>query len=316
LAQFLFLEELIMIIDVHTHLGDILAPNGGRLIFRTGIRKQRVLDLITMAEWGLYSTNPVSEWLLSTLCENQVTKAARARNLTATLENFRQSMDQNRVDKSACMPIAPYVTFDDLKKAAEADKGVIPFTSFDFSTEGDMETPLRNDVAAGAKGLKLHPIIQKEPLTSQRTFSVVESFAVHELPVLFHSGVQSYYLGREKEEKQKPEYGNSEDAVKICAAFPRVTFIVGHAGIFQYRETIGLFSDRRNVCVDISFQSPKNIKELLKAFGPERVLYGSDWPWGDRKTSIAAVAKACGGDKSLERMIYSENAARLLKLPA
>jgi len=305
-----------MIIDIHTHLGDILVPNGGRLIFRKGVRKQRVIDLITMAEWGLYSTNPVSEWLLSTLFEKQVTKAARARNLTATLEKFRQSMDQNHVDKSACMPIAPYVTFDDLKKAAEADRGVIPFTSVDFFAGGDLDTILRDDVAAGAKGLKLHPIIQKEPLTSQRTFNVVESFAVYELPVLFHSGVQSYYLGKEKEEKQKPEYGASEHAVKICDAFPRVTFIVGHAGIFQYRDTIDLFSHRKNVCVDISFQSPKNIKELLQAFGPERVLYGSDWPWGDRKTSIAAVAKACGGDKSLERLIYYENAVRLLKLPA
>jgi hypothetical protein len=303
-----------MIIDVHTHLGDILVPNGGQLIFRKGIRKQRVLDLITAAEWGLYNTNPVSEWLLSTLCENQVTKAARARNLTATLENFRQSMDQNRVAKSACMPIAPYVTFDDLKKASEADEGVIPFTSIDFSVEQDVAALLQNDVAAGARGLKLHPIIQKEPLSSQRTFEVVEAFAIHELPVLFHSGVQSYYLGQEREEKQKPEYGNSADAAKICAAFPQVPFIVGHAGLFQYRETIDLFSHRKNVCVDISFQSPKKIKELVKSFGPERVLYGSDWPWGNRKTSIACVAKACGGDKSLEQLIYHENAARLLKL--
>ncbi|MBI4962614.1 MAG: amidohydrolase [Desulfomonile tiedjei] len=303
-----------MIIDVHTHLGDILVPNGGQLIFRKGVRKQRVLDLITVAEWGLYNTNPISEWFLSTLCENQVTKAARARNLTATLENFRQSMDRNRVAKSACMPIAPYVTFDDLKMASEADEGVIPFTSVDFSQEQDVGAVLPNNVAAGARGLKLHPIIQKEPLSSQRTLDVVEAFAVHKLPVLFHSGVQSYYLGEEKEEKQKPEYGASADAVKMCAAFPQVAFIVGHAGVFQYRETIDLFSHRKNVFVDISFQSPKKIKALVKAFGPERVLYGSDWPWGDRKTSIAAVAKACGGDKSVEQLIYHENAARLLRL--
>jgi predicted TIM-barrel fold metal-dependent hydrolase len=303
-----------MIIDVHTHLGDILSPNGGQLIFRKGVLKQHVVDLITVAEWSLYKTNPVSEWLLKTLCANQITKAARARNLTATLENFRRSMDQNRVVKSACMPIAPHVTFDDLKKAAEADEGVIPFTTVDFSLNGDLEALLKDDVARGARGLKLHPIIQQEPLSSAKTFKAVEAFAIHDLPVLFHSGVQSYYLGKEKDEKQKPEYGNSAEAVKICAAFPRVPFIVGHAGIFQYRETIDLFSSRKNVCVDISFQSPENVRELVKAFGAERVLYGSDWPWGNRKTSIASVAKACADDKSLERLIYYENAARLLKL--
>ena len=88
-----------MIIDIHTHLGDILAPNGGDLIFRKGVRKQRVLDLVTVAEWGLYNTNPVSEWVLTTLFEDLVTKACRARNLTATLENCRLSMDQNGVEK-------------------------------------------------------------------------------------------------------------------------------------------------------------------------------------------------------------------------
>jgi uncharacterized protein len=303
-----------MIIDIHTHLGDILSPNGGLLIFRKGVQKQRVLDLITVAEWGMYKTNPVSEWLLTALCEDLVTKACRARNLTATLENCRQSMDDNGVVKSACMPIAPYVTFNDLKKAMESDAGVIPFTSVDFSVKHDLEALMKNDVAAGARGLKLHPIIQKEPLSSKRTFGVVEAFAPHKLPVLFHSGVQSYYLGKDKEEKQKPEYGDVKHAAKLCTEFPGVSFIVGHSGLFQYREAIDLFSSRKNVFVDTSFQAPKRINELIKAFGPERVLYASDWPWGDRKTNIASVAKACRGDKSLERLIYYENAARLLKL--
>lgn len=303
-----------MIIDIHTHLGDILNPDGGLLIFRKGVRKQRVLDLITVAEWGMYNTNPISEWILTALCEDLVTKACRARNLTATLENFRRSMDENGVVQSACMPIAPYVTFDDLRKAKESDPGVIPFTSVDFSVKSDPEALLKNHVEAGARGLKLHPIIQKEPLFSERTFNVIQAFAAHGLPVLFHAGVQSYYLGKEKAEKQRPEYGDVTQAVKLCRAFPGVSFIVGHSGLFQYRETMDLFAGQKNVFVDTSFQAPKRIRELIKAFGPERVLYASDWPWGDRKTNIACVAKACKGDKPVKRLLYYENAARLLKL--
>jgi len=303
-----------MIIDIHIHLGDILAPNGGQLIFRKGVRKQRVLDLVTVAEWGLYKTNAVSEWVLTTVCENLVTKACRARNLTGTLENCRRSMEENGIEKSACMPIAPHVTFQDLKKAAEVYSGVVPFTSVDFSRNEDVEALLNKDVAEGAKGLKLHSIIQQEPFSSKKTFEAVEAFAPHELPVLFHGGVQSYYLGREKEEKQRPELGDVREAVKLCEAFPNVRFVVGHAGLFQYRDTIDLFSGRQNVFVDVSFQCPTKIKELIKAFSAERVLYASDWPWGDRKTNIACVAKACAGDKSLERRIYWENAASLLKM--
>jgi hypothetical protein len=261
-----------MIIDAHTHLGDILSPDGEKLIYRKGVKKQRVLDLISVAEWGLYKTNRVTEWAFKVLLEDWVTKAARARNLTATLENFRKSMDDNHILKSACMAIAPYVTFRDLKKAAQIDSGVIPFTSFDFSIDQDPMEILNRDVAEGAKGLKLHPIIQKEPLFSEKTFNVVEAFAANRLPVLFHCGVYSYYLGREKEEMQKPAYGSPQDAVKMCTSFPGVPFIVGHAGLFQWREIIDLFAGRNNVHVDTSFQSPKEIAELIKAFGPERVF--------------------------------------------
>lgn len=303
-----------MIIDIHIHLGDILAPNGGELIFRKGVKKRILVDLVTVAEWGLYKTNPVSEWLLTALFENQVTKACQARNLTATLENCKRSMEDNGVVTSAAMPIAPYVTFQDLKKAATEFNGIAPFTSVDFSRNHDFEAALKNDVADGAKGLKLHPIIQQTPLSSEKTFAVVEAFAQYELPILFHAGVQSYYLGEEKVRNQKPENGDVKDAVKLCDAFPRVPFIVGHAGLLQYRDTIELFRGRKNVFVDVSFQCPDKIKELLRAFGPERVMYASDWPWGDRKTNIACVAKACAGDKALERRIYYENAAGLLRM--
>jgi predicted TIM-barrel fold metal-dependent hydrolase len=305
-----------MIIDIHTHLGDILNPNGGLLIFRKGVRKQKGLDVLTMSEQRMYQTNGFSEWFFTTLGQGLIIKATRARNLTATLENFQRSMDENKVAQSACMPVAPHVTFDDLRGVMASDARIIPFTSVDFAVNQDFENLLKTHVADGAKGLKLHPIIQKEPLFGKRTFDVVETFAPYGLPVLFHSSVASYYLGKEKRQKQKPEYGDVRQSEKLCAAFPGVTFIVGHSGMLQYRQTIELFSGLKNVLVDTSFQSPERIKELIRGFGPERVLYASDWPFGNRKTNIACVAEACGNDKYLKRRIYFENAAELLKLSA
>ncbi len=288
-----------MIIDFHAHLGDAQTPNGGELIFRKGVKKQRVLDLITVTEWRKYKTVPVVEWVVKTLFTNQIARAGQARSLAATLENFKKSMDENLIEKSVCLPIAPYVTFAEVKKAAEADSGVVPFTSVDFSLDSDLQSVLDQDVMDGAKGLKLHPIVQKEPLYGVKTFNAVEAFAVHNLPVLFHSGIFSYYLGREKKTMQRPECGDPRDALKICTAFPKVSFIAGHAGLFQYRQTIDSLSGLENVYVDTSFQSPKHIKELVKAFGPERVMYASDWPWGDRRASLRSLAEACRGDKSL-----------------
>jgi hypothetical protein len=303
-----------MIIDVHTHLGDILYAGGGRLILRKGVVKNAAFDLISLTERGLYRSNAMMEWLLNTFFTDTIANACRYRNATATLENMRKSMDENKVLRSVCLPILPNLTFDDLKAAGKLDEGIIPFTGVDFSGDFNPDAVFRNDVASGARGLKLHPILQQEPLNSRKTCAAVDAFAVHGLPVLFHAGVQSYYRGLEKETRQRPEYGEPREGFAIVKAFPQIPFIVGHAGIFQYRETIGLFSSLKNAHVDTSFQSPARIRELIKAFGPERVMFGSDWPWGNRRANIASASKACRGDKSLEKAIFYDNAARLLKI--
>lgn len=205
------------------------------------------------------------------------------------------------VDKMVCLPVPPYVTFDDLRRAAELDPGVIPFTGVDFTRDYDIQGTLRSDLSAGARGLKLHPIIQKEPLHGKRTFDVVEAFGAHGLPVLFHSGVASYYLGEEMPRN-------------LVAAFPKVAFIAGHAGMFQVEDVMAMLGGFSNVYVDITFQTSATIRKLTEVFGPERVLYGSDWPWGNHLPAIKLVRNACKEDRALENLIFRENTARLLKL--
>jgi predicted TIM-barrel fold metal-dependent hydrolase len=300
-----------MIIDSHGHLGDILNPRGGELIFRKGVRKRPVLDLTTFSEWRMHARMP---GVLLRLLMDQITRGQIARNETATLENMRKSLDRAGVDKMVCLPVPPYVTFADLKRAAQADPGVIPFTGVDFTRDYDLQAALDADVAAGARGLKLHPIIQKEPLNGKRTFEAVEAFAVHALPVLFHAGAFSYYLGADKARNQDPSYGEIHYARDLVAAFPKVNFVAGHAGLFQVEDAITMLGRYSNVYVDITIQSPANIRRLINVFGPERVLYGSDWPWGNHIPAIKTVCKACKGDKALEGLIFHENAARLLDL--
>ncbi len=298
-------------IDSHGHLGNILYPGGGDLIFRKGVRKRRVLDLTTLSEWRMHAGMPD---VLLRLCMDQITRGQIARNETATLENLRKSLDKAGVDKMVCLPVPPYVTFDDLKKAAQIEPAVIPFTGVDFARDYDIQGALDADVAAGARGMKLHPIIQQEPLNSKRTFEAVEAFAVHGLPVLFHAGVFSYYLGREKARSQNPSYGEIRYARDLVAAFPKVNFVTGHAGLFQVGDTMTMLGGHQNVHVDVTIQSPASIRKLIEVFGPERVLYGSDWPWGKHISAIKIVRKACNGDHALERLIFHENAARLLDL--
>ncbi len=300
-----------MIIDVHTHLGDILYPGGGALIEKKGVKKKFVIDPITISEkmhhLDIGGVN-FESWL-----GRLIVRADHARNQTATWENMRTAMNSNGIKYSAVMPVPPYVTFADLRDFARRDHGIIPFTAVDFSSESDVGADLDRDVQEGARGMKLHPIIQKEPLTSKKTFAAVETFSRHVLPILFHAGISHYYLGSEKN-RQSPELGAIHYARDLIKAFPKTRFIAGHAGLFQIKDCIEMLGPFKNVWVDISFQPPKYVRKLVEVFGPERVLYGSDWPWGSMKTPITIAKKACKGDQFLMKRILFENAAELMNL--
>ncbi len=309
-----------MIIDIHTHLGDILNPGGGSLIFQENIRKQIGFDMISFSEFLHHSgvTRRFDAWLYEKTY-NLVTRASIARNATATLSNMRQSMDAAGITGSACMPIPPYLTFADLKAAKEQEDRIIPFTGVDFTKTtktDDLEAKFSEDVAAGAKGLKLHPIIQRTPLTDARTLAAVAAFSAHRLPILFHCGISSYYIEPVSQTRKRAALGGIAYARELVAAFPDVVFIAGHAGLFKYREVIDLLSPFKNVMVDTSFQAVVHVRELIRAFGPERVMFASDWPFGNRPPAIRIIKKACRGDKGLARRIFYENAASLLKIDA
>jgi len=303
-----------VIIDAHCHLGDILYPEGGKLIGKRGARKAGGLDLISISEASLHNGVGGMTALVHKMLANLVTRAERKRNAAATYENMRASMDANGVSYAACMPIPPYVTFDDLARTAQIDESILPFTGVDFGSANDVDVLLQRDVTRGARGLKLHPIIQQMPLDGPEVMGVVEAFAPYDLPVLFHCGMSSYYLGSEKTHRQKPELGRIEDVRRLAAAFPEVAFIAGHAGLFEVQKTMDFLGPLKNVAVDISFQSPATIRKLLQVFGPERVLYASDWPYGNHRPAIKAVRKACRGDDHMTRMLLADNAARLLNI--
>jgi len=139
----------------------------------------------------------------------------------------------------------------------------------------------------------------------------VEAAGANHLPVLAHSGVSSYYFKKEAH-LEKPDYADIPFIEALIAGFPGVSFIVGHSRLYQTGEVMRRLISRKNVWVDVSFQSPKIIRKLLDVFGPERVLFASDWPFGNPGPMIKIVKAACRGDQALEKLIFYDNAARLL----
>lgn len=299
----------IPVIDIHTHLGDVLNSDGGEIIENGAVKKNILFDPISFFEKNLWRKLRVPKIVI-----DQIVRAGTARSATATRANLRKEMNRNGVCKSIVLPVPPNVTFSQLLAAHIKDPDLLPFTGADFSKLDEVDGQLAEDVALGAMGLKLHPILQRVSLDSPETRQVVECFAPYNRPIIFHAGVENYYLDPQKQHLQRPEFGSIAHAAKLVADFPNVKFIVGHAGLSNIDEVIELMGSFKNVWVDISFQNLDYVRLLINTFGPERVMYGSDWPWGNMFVSIKIIEEIAKNDKGLMRCLLHDNAAELLQV--
>ena len=298
------------IIDIHAHLGDILYPQNPSIIWGDYVQKRPdwndVYERFNWPEWEQFHkifgkvTHRLNIW------------AGQNRNRTATLVNLQREMDSYEISRCVVLAVFPHAPTSDILQAAAKESRIAPFTGPYYNTDIDLTTKYREEVAAGVCGLKLHPILNCVRLDSPENFQIVESFAPHKKPVLFHSGYAFYYAKRHEQANERPGFGEINHAISLIEAFPNVNFIAGHAGLGQVGEVINTYAKYPNVFVDTSFQPPHIIKKLIESFGAERVLYGSDWPWGGMGVAQRCVELACKGDSGLKRQIFHDNSALLI----
>jgi hypothetical protein len=301
------------IIDIHTHLGAIINENGGDIIDKDGIRPKSYADMTWIAHLVKFGKKP-SE--LKGLARAIATYTGRRRIMGATLQNMRRARAGSGISRSCVLPVPPYVAFNDLKKASAAESTLIPFTGVDFGNMEGFDARLREDVAQGARGMKIHPIIQNVSSVDERMFQVLDEFAQYDLPILFHTGRVTYYFGEERK-KENPDNGRMEFIEEMVRQNRgEIKIILGHAGMSQYDYVVERMPRYPNVYVDTTFQHPERIRGLINAFGSERVLFGSDWPYGDIKPHVRFAREALGqeNDQVTTSRVLRDNAKNLLHL--
>jgi len=296
-----------MIIDFHTHLGDILYPGGGRVVYQD-IKMPCGADPDGINRALCYNNGFIEKAICSIpLLKACMMRAERARNFAATYRNLKNEMKKYGVTKACVMPVAPNVAFEDLVPVSR-DDSIIPFGSIDFS-KGNEGGQVLEQLKSGAKGFKLHPILQKADPAGEPVHRFLDACPAGTV-ILIHSGYAGYYFGQELL-RQSAEFGDIEPIINLCAEYGRLKFVLGHAGLSQAGDVLRLAPRYDNVFVDTSFQGPDRIRELVNALGCERVLFASDWPWGFVKTALRCAERGCGNPREYER-ITGLNAAGLL----
>ena len=229
---------------------------------------------------------------------------------THTIPNLRREMGGLGVRQSVLLAIDFPVLSDNAGAWLAAARGSADFVVFGsvHPFRRGMTRELDRQVVLGARGIKVHPAVQSFRPDMDRALRLYRACGARGLPVFFHCGPVDIEppLGRYLSQVRFYERGIAE-----C---PETTFVLGHSGALQLDEGLALARRYPNVWLETSSQSLSGVRRVVAEAPPDRIAFGSDWPFYPVAVPLAKVLLATEGDPALRRAVLHGNAARLLGL--
>ena len=297
-------------IDVHTHLAlSYVLPNRVDLQ-RLWPETEHYLPASGPVDLDVYANKNFTDEDLGKMRRDLTLASVTAGGMrrTHTLANLRREMEGLGVSASVLLAIDFPVLSDNAGTWLKAARGAPDFVVFGsvHPFRPHLERELDRQVALGARGIKVHPAVQNVRPDVDRALRLYRACGARGLPVLFHCGPVDIEppLGRYFSQVRFYERGIAE-----C---PETTFVLGHSGALQLSEGLSLARRYPNVWLEVASQSLPGVRRILDEGPPDRILFGSDWPFYPVAIPLAKVLLATEGAEALRRAILHENATRLL----
>jgi predicted TIM-barrel fold metal-dependent hydrolase len=224
------------------------------------------------------------------------------------------------VDKSVVLPIAPYMSNEDVARLVATDPdhligfaSVVPFAqTTSIPREDPVETLGHAVEKLGLRGLKLHPLIQGFDLADPGLVPVVSAAGDLGIPVIFHTGPSNGRTGRLAN-------GHAEKLDDLAIMCPNTILVAGHAD--PNSEAFYIARKHPNVYLETSIAwalwgsiIPNLTRRIVRETGPEKVLYGTDFSLGRQQRVIDtdAVFNSSGLSEDELALVFGGNALRIL----
>lgn len=169
----------------------------------------------------------------------------------------------------------------------------------------NIEDDVEQIISLGLKGVKMHPDFQKFRIDDEKCDRIY-SLCRGRLPVYLHTGDSRY------------EFSNPDNMLPILEKYPELIVIGAHFGGWScWKEAAEKLSKYKNFYVDCSssfdWLSTEEARELVRSYGADRVLFGTDFPMWSHKKELDAFFKM-GLTEEEQKKILNENAIRLFSL--
>lgn len=170
----------------------------------------------------------------------------------------------------------------------------------------DIKGDVENILSLGLLGVKLHPDIQAFKIDDYRCLKIYEICEEKGLPILMHMGDYRY------------DFSHPRRLVPILETYENLTIIGAHLGGWSvWDDAIAAFRDIKRFFVDCSscfgYTEHSRVKELIRAYGAQRVLFGTDYPMWKASSELESLFALNLTTDELN-LILSANAKKIFNL--
>ncbi len=242
--------------------------------------------------------NTKSLWYVFMVVDFHVHIKRKERIIRADFEDIYKAMDEAGVSFSVVFPSA-YDSEDLLESSLEIieKEKLIPFLRFNPNKHSLEEV---KNIEEGFLGFKLHPRLENFDPLDEKFYNIFDFIERAGKPVIFHTD----------------PYDPKSDPYRILELkeiFPRLKIVLAHF-VLDNMDVFRKIKRLEDVYIETSFcLSPKILEKRVKEVGPERFLFGSDFPYGDMLIERLKIERSNLKRKEKERILFL-NAMELLKL--
>ena len=159
-------------------------------------------------------------------------------------------------------------------------------------------------------GIKLHPMYQDFRVDDEAVFPIYRAAIDNGLPVALHTGWDIGF-----EDDPVPDRASPERVARVLDQLPELRLLCTHLGGWRLWQEARHFLAGRDVWWETSFCLPymteADFVRQIKAHRPDRVCFGTDWPWRRQDADVRRVSRLGFDPKFLDALLYG-NAAEFL----
>lgn len=301
------------IIDFHTHIG-------WNYLFGKPIDQDRETDEVQTffpprgnpVDLDLYPSQGYTEESHKIAAKETVRPMYSTKGFvsTHTARNLSNELDRLRIEKAIVMaidfPLGPASRNSEIVlETCRRYPKLVPFVCVHPYQIG-MARKVKKFKDAGAKGMKIHPPMQLVKPNNHRAIKLSQLCGELDMPCLYHSGWSDI------SPKWQDNFANLKHYWEPVEKSPDTIMILGHAGIHYYKEAIEIVKKFPNAYLEFSGQPAHRIREMLDGVGPDKILFGSDWPYYTIAMPLAKALIATEGEPEIRKKLLYDNARKLL----